>query len=106
MAKACELIFTGTIIDADTAVEMGLINYAVEHEQLLEKAKEIAIKIAGKPPAALRMTKQLLRTGQTATLSQVLEQSAAFQSLCHLTEDHDEALDALFEKRKPVFTGR
>ena len=106
MAKACELIFTGKIIDADTAAEIGLINYVVEHEELLAKAKEIATRIAGKPPAALRMAKQLLRTGQTASLPHVLEQSAAFQSLCHLMEDHDEALDAMFEKRKPVFTGK
>ena len=52
------------------------------------------------------MAKQLLYMGQDTTLRQLLEQSAAYQSLCHHTEDHMEALAAMFEKRKPEFKGR
>jgi enoyl-CoA hydratase/carnithine racemase len=106
MAKACELIFTGATIDADTALSVGLINYVVEHEQLLTKANEIAVSIASKPPQALRMTKRLIRTGQHSTLVHIMEEAAAFQSLCHYTEDHMEALSAMFEKRQPKFMGR
>jgi enoyl-CoA hydratase/carnithine racemase len=106
MAKACELIFTGATIDADTALSVGLINYVVEHEQLLAKANEIAANIASKPPQALRMTKRLIRTGQHSTLVHIMEEAAAFQSLCHYTEDHMEALSAMFEKRQPKFMGR
>jgi len=106
MAKACELIFTGATIDADTALSVGLINYVVEHEQLSAKANEIAANIASKPPQALRMTKRLIRTGQHSTLVQIMEEAAAFQSLCHYTEDHMEALSAMFEKRQPKYMGR
>jgi enoyl-CoA hydratase/carnithine racemase len=106
MARACELIFTAATIDADTALSLGLINYVVEHDQLLTKAKEIAAKIASQPPQALRMTKRLIRTGQHSTLSHIMEESAAFQSMCHYTEDHMEALNAMFEKRKPKYTGK
>lgn len=106
MAKACELIFTGATIDADTALSVGLINYVVEHEQLLAKANEIAANIASKPPQALRMTKRLIRTGQHSTLVHIMEEAAAFQSLCHYTADHMEALSAMFEKRQPKFMGR
>ena len=106
MAKACELIFTGATIDADTALSVGLINYVVEHEQLSAKANEIAANIASKPPQALRMTKRLIRTGQHSTLVQIMEEAAAFQSLCHFTEDHMEALSAMFEKRQPKYMGR
>ncbi len=106
MAKACELIFTGATINADTALSVGLINYVVEHEQLLAKANEIAANIASKPPQALRMTKRLIRTGQHSTLVHIMEEAAAFQSLCHYTEDHMEALSAMFEKRQPKFMGR
>ncbi|HYA15723.1 MAG TPA: enoyl-CoA hydratase-related protein [Syntrophales bacterium] len=106
MAKACELIFTGATIDADTALNIGLINYVVDHEQLLAKASEIAANIASKPPQALRMTKRLMRTGQHSTLVHIMEEAAAFQSLCHYTEDHMEALSAMFEKRQPKFMGR
>jgi enoyl-CoA hydratase/carnithine racemase len=106
MSKACELIFTGATIDADTALSVGLINYVVEHDQLSVKTNEIAANIASKPPQALRLTKRLIRTGQHSTLVHIMEEAAAFQSLCHYTEDHMEALSAMFEKRQPKFTGK
>ncbi len=106
MARASELIFAGDTIDAETALAMGLINYVVDHDKLLEKATELAAKIAAKPPRALRMTKRLLRTGQHSTLQQTMDHAAAFQSLCHYTEDHMEALSAMFEKRQPKFSGK
>ena len=106
MSKACELIFTGATIDADTALGVGLVNYVVEHEQLSVKANEIAANIASKPPQALRMTKRLIRTGQHSTLAHIMEEAAAFQSLCHYTEDHMEALSAMFEKRQPKYAGK
>lgn len=106
MAKACELIFTGATIDAETALSLGLVNYVVDHEQLSTKANEIAANIASKPPQALRMTKRLIRSGQNSTLTHIMEEAAAFQSLCHYTEDHMEALNAMFEKRQPKYSGR
>ncbi|ACL02514.1 Enoyl-CoA hydratase/isomerase [Desulfatibacillum aliphaticivorans] len=105
MAKACEITFTGDIIDGQSAMDMGMVNYVVEHDQLMEKARELADKIACKPPEALRMAKRLLYMGQYLTLPHLLEQSAAFQALCHNTNDHMEALNAMFEKRKPDFKG-
>jgi len=106
MARACELTFTGDVIDADRAYEIGLVNYVVEHKQLMTKTYELASRIASKPPEALRMAKRLLYMGQNAALPHLLEQSAAFQALCHSTEDHQEALAAMFAKRKPVFKGK
>jgi len=52
------------------------------------------------------MSKRLLYAGQSSTLRQLLDQSAACQALCHHTEDHMEALSAIFEKREPVFEGK
>jgi enoyl-CoA hydratase/carnithine racemase len=106
MAKACELIFAGDTIDAETALALGLINHVTDHENLMGKTLEIAKKIASKPPQALRMTKRLMRTGQHSTLQNILDEAASFQALCHYTEDHVEALSAMFEKRKPNFTGK
>ncbi len=106
LAKACELTFTGEVIDARTALEMGMVNHLVAHDQLLPETNALAAKIAAKPPGALRMAKKLLRLGQQAPLAELLKQSAAYQGRCHHTEDHQEALAALFEKRKPVFKGK
>ncbi len=106
MARACEMTFTGEVIDAQKALDIGLVNEMVPHAQLMEKTFDLAAKIASKPAQALRMAKRLLYAGQDTTLRKLLEQSAAYQSLCHHTEDHMEALSAMFEKRKPEFKGR
>lgn len=106
LAKACELTFTGDVITAGEALEMKLVNYVVEHDRLMEKAREIAEKIANKPPEALRMAKRLIQMGQRMSMPDLLEQSAAFQALCHHSEDHFEALEAMFEKREPKFKGK
>ncbi len=106
MARASELIFTAETIDADTALELGLVNHVVDHEELPAKAKSIATKIAGRPPQAVRLTKKLLRMGVHSTLAESMTQAASFQALCHFTDDHMEALNAMFEKRKPQFLGK
>ena len=106
MARACEMTFTGEVIDAQKASDIGLVNDMVAHDQLMNAALDLAGKIASKPPEALRMAKRLLYAGQSSTLRQLLDQSAACQALCHHTDDHMEALSAMFEKRKPVYKGK
>ena len=106
MAKASELIFTAETIDADTALALGLVNHVVAHEELLAKAQQVAERIAGRPPQATRLTKKLLRRGVNATLEESMFQASAYQALCHFTDDHMEALNAMFEKRKPSFQGK
>jgi len=106
MAKACELTFTAEVIDAKTALDIGLVNNMVPHEDLMKHTLALAEKIAAQPAQALRMSKRLLYMGQSIPLRHLLEQSAAFQSLCHHTQDHMEALSAMFEKRKPEFKGK
>ena len=100
------MIFTAETIDAAAALELGLINHVVEHDDLLAKATAIARKIAGRPPQAVRLTKKLLRLGVHSTLAESMIQAASFQSLCHFTADHMEALNAMFEKRQPNYQGK
>jgi enoyl-CoA hydratase/carnithine racemase len=52
------------------------------------------------------MTKKLMREGQSVSFDTIMEMSAAYQSLVHLTEDHHEAVAAFFEKRPPDYKGR
>jgi enoyl-CoA hydratase/carnithine racemase len=56
-------------------------------------------------PDVLRMTKRMMREGQSVSFETIMEMSAAMQSLAHLTEDHREAVAAFFEKREPQFKG-
>jgi enoyl-CoA hydratase/carnithine racemase len=104
-SRATELALTGEMIDAAEALQIGLVSHVVPDTDLMAKAQEIATKIAANPPHAVRMTKRLLREGQTADLKNILELSAAMQSLAHNTRDNDEAITAFIEKRKPEFKG-
>jgi enoyl-CoA hydratase/carnithine racemase len=103
--KATELALTGETIDAAEALRIGLVTQIVDADELMAAAQAMAAKIAANPPHAVRMTKRLLREGQTAELKNILELSAAMQSLAHATKDNDEAINAFIEKREPNFTG-
>lgn len=104
-AKAAELILTGEVIDAAEALKIGLVSRVVPPGDLMNVAMDIAQKIAANPPHAVRMTKRLLRQAQESTLAENLEMSAALQSLAHATKDHEEALNAVIEKRAAKFSG-
>jgi enoyl-CoA hydratase/carnithine racemase len=104
-SRATELALTGEMFDAKAALDYGLVSQVVPDAELLAKANEIALKIAANPPHAVRMTKRLLREGQTADLKNILEMSAAMQALAHNTADNDEAITAFLGKRSPVFKG-
>ncbi|WP_299198804.1 enoyl-CoA hydratase-related protein [uncultured Amphritea sp.] len=104
--KAAELTLTGRMISADEAKELGILLDVVEPDQLMDKAMELARRIADKPPQALRMTKRLLKTAQKMELPEFLEHSALMQGICHNTEDHLEAVNAFVEKRSPNYQGR
>lgn len=106
MSRACELLYTGKTIDAATAAAWGLVSEAVPHAGLMDRALALADEIAKQPPHALRMAKSLLRHGESASYEAVMEMSAAMQAIAHLTDDHMEGVEALLEKRTPVFEGR
>jgi enoyl-CoA hydratase/carnithine racemase len=106
MSRAAELLFTGDVVDAKTAAAWGLVSRVVPAENLMSEAMALAEKIAVQPPHALRLAKSLLKQGQTASYDTLLEMSAAAQALSHHTEDHMEGVNAILEKRSPVFKGR
>jgi enoyl-CoA hydratase/carnithine racemase len=106
MSRACELLFTGDVIDAATAAAWGLVSRVVPADALMAEAMALAEKIAAQPPHALRLAKTLLKQGQTTSYDTLMEMSAAAQAISHLTEDHMEGVDSILEKRPAVFSGR
>jgi len=97
-SKACELIFTCRMLDAQEALRIGLVSEVTPHESLLERCWELAREIARQPARTLRLAKRLLYLSQGATLDEVLEVSAAYQALCHHSHEHREALEALLAR--------
>ena len=106
MSRACELLFTGDVIDAATALAWGLVSRVTPAADLMTEALALAEKIAAQPPHALRLAKTLLKQGQTTSYDTLMEMSAAAQAISHLTEDHMEGVDSILEKRPANFTGR
>lgn len=104
-ARAAELFYTGDVIDAQTALDWGLVSRVVAHESLVDEAQALAGKIAAMPPHALRHAKNLMRQGRSTSYDTALEMAANTQALMHLTGDHMEGIDALLEKRAAVFKG-
>ena len=103
MSKASEMAFTGDALDAQEALACGLVSRVVPHERLMEESLKLAARVAANPGGVLRMTKRLLREGERSTLESLLEMSAGYQAIAHMTSDHREAVRAFIEKRKPVF---
>jgi enoyl-CoA hydratase/carnithine racemase len=104
-ARAAELFYTGDVIDAETALDWGLVSSVVEQDALMDEARALAAKVAAMPPHALRQAKNLMRQGRSVSYDAALEMAANAQALMHSTRDHMEGVDALLEKRAPKFTG-
>jgi enoyl-CoA hydratase/carnithine racemase len=103
--RAAELTLTGRLVQAEDALDYGILMEVVETEALMPRALEIAREIAAKPPRTVRMTKRLLKAAQRMELRDLLDMSASLQAISHQTEDHREAVDAFLEKRDPAFRG-
>ena len=104
-AKACELIFTGKIIDAREMERIGLVNQLVSPDALMATAKELATKLASGPSVAIGLAKYSIYRGLHMTLEQALDYETDAASLTILTEDMKEGVKAFKEKRKPEFRG-
>ena len=104
-ARAAELFYTGDVIDAQTALDWGLVSRVVEPEALLDEARTLADRVSAQPPHALRQAKMLLRQGQQVSYDSALELAANTQAMMHLTKDHEEGVAALIEKRAADFKG-
>ena len=104
LSRAAEMILTCDVLDAEKALNWGLVSHIFKSEELIIQAKKIANKIASQPPEATRRAKRLLRMSQNVSLDNALEMAASQQSILQMMDDHREALDALIEKRKPKYT--
>ena len=106
LAKASEMAYTGDPISAQEALACGLVSKVVADEDLMDEAIKLAKRVAVNPPISVRMAKQLMREGQRTELETHLQMAAVMQAVSHRTEDHREAMNAIFDKRKPEFKGK
>ena len=105
-AHAAELLFTGRSVDGAEAERIGLVNRAVERDEVVPTALEMARAMARCAPIAVRGTKQALHRSMAATLDAQLEFEAEQQAICYESADLAEGLRAIRERRAPRFEGR
>ncbi|WP_459617336.1 enoyl-CoA hydratase [Bordetella sp. 2513F-2] len=103
MAKARELYLASPMLDAASALELGLLNQVCQPEALEPCVMELARRWAQGPRTALAYMKQNLNQGLDASLAEVLDGEAWRHVRCTETEDHKEAARAFVEKRAAQF---
>lgn len=103
---ARELIYTGDMIDAETAQRYGLVNRVVPAAACLDEAKTLARTLAGKPPVAIRQAKAAINAGSDMDLQNGCRFETEAFALSFSTADKAEGMSAFLEKRTPKFTGK
>ncbi|CAN5467607.1 MAG: enoyl-CoA hydratase/isomerase family protein [Pyrinomonadaceae bacterium] len=104
--RSMEMILTGDMIDAQTALNFGLVNHIYAAEELEEKTMELAAKIAEKAPIALQLAKEAVKFAARSNLDEGLRREVDLFAICFSTEDKQEGVAAFLEKRKAVFKGK
>ncbi len=103
---ARELVFTGRMVDAREAKEIGLVDRLVGEGEALEAAKELARQIAKNAPLAVRNAKTAMNIARNTDLASGIEHEGDLFALLFATEDAKEGMAAFAERRKPEFKGR
>lgn len=106
LPKAAELIFTAEMVDAKEAERLGILNRVVASEDLETETMALATRIAKMPPLAIRLSKLQLRRGLSTDFASSLDLAAQCQGICITSEDSQEAIAAMFEKREATFKGK
>jgi enoyl-CoA hydratase len=105
-ARAKEYLLTGDMLDAKEAERIGLINHAVPRAELDAKVNALADKLARGSTKAIKWTKTCVNIPLRQLAHSIMDASLAYEAITNMGADHQEAVTAFQEKRKPKFTGR
>ena len=106
MTKAKELVFTGKMIDAKTAEQIGILNMVVPADKFRETVRQFALELSSKAPVAVKVAKVLINKGSDIGLDSALALEREGFGVVASTEDLKEGVSAFTEKRKPIFKGK
>ena len=103
--RAMEMLLTGEMIDAATALEFGLVNRVVPRDALNETVNELAGTIASKSPTALKLGKAVVHRQAGMSLPEAYEHASRTMVENMLAADAQEGISAFFEKRPALWRG-
>lgn len=104
--KAKLLSFTGDLVNAERAEQMGLVEQVVSPDELMSHAKELARRLANGPTKTIAIIKKAIDESLKMTFESSMDYVARLQYQLVHTEDHKEATVAWLAKRAPVFRGK
>lgn len=104
--RAFEFMVSGDPIDADTALQLGLVNRVVPDEQLQAETLKLATQLAQGPTQAVGLLKRAMNQAMKTDFDAYLEYEAQLQEIAGRSQDYREGVSAFMEKRAPQFTGR
>ncbi len=105
-ARAKQYLLGADILDAKTAQQIGLVNFAVPEALLDQHTQEWATRLANGATHAIRWTKATINVGLKQLAGAIMDTGIAYEGMSARTEDHVEAFRAVREKRTPVVKGR
>ncbi|MGQ9573170.1 MAG: enoyl-CoA hydratase/isomerase family protein [Dehalococcoidia bacterium] len=103
LAKAKELCLLGRIIDAQEALEIGLVSKVVPHDELMAEATSLATALAEGPTFTLGLIKEALHQGLVSDLAGAEAAETELLARCRRSPEHAEGVKAFLEKRQPQF---
>jgi enoyl-CoA hydratase len=104
-ARAKEFLMTGDLLTAPEAARIGLINYSVAAEDLDARVYGLATRLAEGSQLAIRTTKMSVNIGLRQLAASMMDACLAYEAISNSSHDHQEAVTAFREKRKPNFKG-
>ncbi len=106
LGKALELAYTNDVLDATTALSLGLVNKIMPADQLMAATMDLACRLAQAPTRGLGLTKRAMNHALNVDLAAALDYEAYLQDIAGRTVDHREGVQAFLDKRAPKFIGR
>jgi 2-(1,2-epoxy-1,2-dihydrophenyl)acetyl-CoA isomerase len=103
--RAREIYFTGAQIDPERALELGIANRVIAHDDLIAEGLAFCAKIAAGPPGALARMKANFLRAEHARVEEAMDAEAFYMTLSGQTRDNREGIRSFVEKRDPRFTG-
>lgn len=103
---AKELVYTGEILDAEEALELGILNHVYPDDAFEEEVIALTENIASGPTVALRHAGRLLDEGPTKSFESAVTDEWTAQAIVFETDDHEEGVRAFLDDREPGLEGR